>query len=362
MGLLKAVSGAMGSVLEEQWREFFLCDALSDDTLLVRAYKRIGARSANTRKDDNVLTNGSILSVADGQCVLVVKQGKVIDVCTEPGEHVFEDPEQGGLKGFFKEVGRRVSFGGGDIQPTVYRVYYMNTKEITGNPFRTAKAIPFRVKDTVSGMDLDSSVFLDGVFSYRVTDPVKLYRTIIGNVSGTFTRRELNAHLQADVMKHLQPALARLSEIGLRPSDLPKHTEELCEALREEMNSGWSGAHGLALASVALRSASVSDAGMVQSAQHAAMLTDPEMAAAVITQSVSEALPAAAANPATRIAPVVLPVEKPGSTSWTCSCGAVSDGGFCPECGKPRPEEWICVCGASNKGRFCRECGAKRPG
>ena len=74
MGLLKAVHGAVGSVLEEQWKEFFVCDALRDDTLLVRAHKHIGKYSANTRKDDDVLTNGSVLSVADGQCVLVVKQ------------------------------------------------------------------------------------------------------------------------------------------------------------------------------------------------------------------------------------------------------------------------------------------------
>ena len=195
MGVIKAVHGAVGSVLEEQWKEFFQCDALSDDTLLVQAHKRIGARSANNRKDDDYLSNGSILCVADGQCVLVVKQGKIIDFCRTPGEHIFEDPEQSGFKGFFREVGKRVAFGGGDIQPTVYRVYYMNVKEITGNPFRTPEPIPFRVRDRESTIDLDSDVLLGGLFSYRVSDPVKLYKTIIGNVKGRFSRRELSGHL-----------------------------------------------------------------------------------------------------------------------------------------------------------------------
>ena len=296
MGLLKAVHGAVGSVLEEQWKEFFRCDALDDETLMVRAYKQTGKRSANTRKDDDVLTNGSILSVADGQCVLVVKQGKVVDFCREPGEHIFEDPDQRGLKGFFKEVGRRVAFGGGDIQPVVYRVYYMNTKEITGIPFSSRGPIPFRVKDGSSSLDLDSGVSLSGCFSYRVSDPVKLYKTIIGNISGRFSRAELNAHLQADVNASLQSALGSLASQGLRPSQLPGHTEQLCEALRQQMADCWSGQHGLEIVSLALDGFKPEDGALLQSAQYASMLKDPRSAAAVLTQATAEAMTSAASS------------------------------------------------------------------
>ena len=296
MGLLKAVHGAVGSVLEEQWKEFFRCDALDDETLMVRAYKQTGKRSANTRKDDDVLTNGSILSVADGQCVLVVKQGKVVDFCREPGEHIFEDPDQRGLKGFFKEVGRRVAFGGGDIQPVVYRVYYMNTKEITGIPFSSRGPIPFRVKDGSSSLDMDSGVSLSGCFSYRVSDPVKLYKTIIGNISGRFSRAELNAHLQADVNASLQSALGSLAGRGLRPSQLPAHTEQLCEALRQQMADRWSGQHGLEIVSLALDGFKPEDGALLQSAQYASMLKDPRSAAAVLTQATAEAMTSAASS------------------------------------------------------------------
>ena len=296
MGLLKAVHGAVGSVLEEQWKEFFRCDALDDETLMVRAYKQTGKRSANTRKDDDVLTNGSILSVADGQCVLVVKQGKVVDFCREPGEHIFEDPDQRGLKGFFKEVGRRVAFGGGDIQPVVYRVYYMNTKEITGIPFSSRGPIPYRVKDGSSSLDLDSGVSLSGCFSYRVSDPVKLYKTIIGNISGRFSRAELNAHLQADLNASLQSALGSLAGRGLRPSQLPAHTEQLCEALRQQMANRWSGQHGLEIVSLALDGFKSEDGALLQSAQYASMLKDPRSAAAVLTQATAEAMTSAASS------------------------------------------------------------------
>lgn len=295
MGILKATITAAHSVKEELWREFFCCDTMTDDTILVRGVKRVSQYSANTRKDDDMLTNGSILCVADGQCVLVVKQGKVVDFCREPGEHVFEDEDQKGLKGFFREVGRRIAFGGGDIQPTVYRVYYMNTKEITGLTFQTPEPVPFRVRDEKTGLDLDSALRLGGCFSYRVSDPVKLYKTVIGNVTGRFTRAELASHMQASLLQSLQPALARLSGLGLRPNEIPGRVPELCEALREQMNEGWCGEHGLELDSLALDTCAVTDAGTVQSAQAAAVLTDPAMAAAVLTQAAAEALPAAAA-------------------------------------------------------------------
>ena len=296
MGILKATLTAAHSVKEEMWREFFCCDAMTDDTILLRGVKRVSEHSANTRKDDEMLTNGSILSVTDGQCVLVVKQGKVIDFCREPGEHVFEDPEQKGLKGYFRELGRRIAFGGGDVQPAVYRVYYMNTKEITGLAFQTPEAVPFRVRDERTGLDLDSALGLGGCFSYRVSDPVKLYKTVIGNVAGRFNRAELAAHMRAALLQSLQPALARLSASGLRPNEIPSHVPELCEALRERMNEGWCGEHGLELASLALDSCVPADLGTVQTAQEAAVLTDPAMAAAALTQAAAEALPAAAAH------------------------------------------------------------------
>lgn len=337
MGILKATVSAAHSLKDELWREFFCCESMPDDTILVRGEKRVGKYSANTRKDDNMLTNGSILSVADGQCVLVVKQGKVIDFCEEPGEHVFEDPDQGGIRGYFRELGRRVAFGGGDIQPTVYRVYYMNTKEITGLSFRSPEPVSFRVRDPNTGLDLDSALQLGGCFSYRVSDPVKLYKAVIGNVSRRFTREDLAAHMRASLQQALQPALAGLSELGLRPNEIPAHVPELCEALRAKMNEGWCGEHGLELASLALSSCSLRDEALVQSVQEADLLTDPSMAAAVMTQAAAEALPAAAANGArSAAAAVVQPVRE--RSSWVCSCGQRNDSPFCRNCGARRPE------------------------
>lgn len=362
MGLLKAVHGAVGSMLEEQWKEFYCCDSLQDDTLLIRGQKQIGKYSANTRVEDNVLTNGSVICVADGQCVLVVRQGKVVDVCREPGEHVFEDPEQAGVKGFFREVSRRVSYGGGDVQPIVCRVYYLNVKEITGICFETPAPVLFRVKDPVSGLDADTGVLLGGCFSYRVCDPVKLYKTVIGNVGQRFSRDALNDRLQAELTTCLQPALAQLSARGIRPAELPAQVPALCDALREQMNARWCGEHGLELRSLALASCRVTDAPVVQAAQHAQLLRDPVMAAAALTGAAATALPKAAASSAARAASITAAfARRRAQTSWSCVCGAASDRFFCPECGRPCPTTWVCGCGAKNIGDFCSACGKKKP-
>ena len=347
MGLLRAATGAMRSVLNEQWREFFICDAIGSDWLLVRGRKQIGKNSANTRKDDNVLSNGSILSVADGQCVLVVKQGKVIDVCSEPGEHVFEDAAQRGVSGFFREVGRRVAFGGGDIQPTVYRVYYLNVRELTGIRFRTPNPILMRVSDSVTGMDLDSAVSTGGCYSCRVSDPVRLYKTVIGNVGGDFARKELEAHMNAELMKAFQPAIAACTAAGVRPSALPAHIPMLCDALREKLDGGWFGAHGLSLVSLAIEGFRVEDQARVTAAQHAACLRDPELASATLTQATAAAMTAATkgtgmaailAAAATPSAHAAQYSAQPPRTKWKCACGAISDRNFCPECGRKRPQ------------------------
>ncbi len=359
MGLLKAVHGAVGSVLEEQWKEFYLCDELSDNTLLVPGHKLVGKRSANTRTDDNVLTNGSVLSVADGQCVLVVKQGKVIDFCREPGEHIFEDPEQAGLKGFFQEVGRRVAFGGGDIQPVIYRVYYLNVKEIMGIPFRTPSPVPFLVCDKQSGLDLDSGVMVSGCFSCRVSDPILLYKSLIGNVSRRFTRDAVNTQMQAELVSSLQPALEALSRQHIAPHRLSEQVPALEEALRRQMNEGWCGQHGLELGSFALDSCRVVDQKTVQHAQFTTILKDPATAAAAVTGAAAQAMTAAAMGKGA-VPVMAVPKTIPG-TPWKCSCGTTSDRKFCPECGRPRPTSWRCSCGQLNNSRFCQICGAKKP-
>ena len=151
MGLIKAGMGALGGTLADQWKEFFYCDSLDKDVLMVKGQKRSSRRSSN-HGDDNIITNGSGIAVADGQCMLIVEQGRVVEVCAEPGEFTFDASTEpsvftgnfgDSLAATFQIVAKRFTHGGDTGKDQ--RVYYINTKELGEILYGTATPIPFRV-------------------------------------------------------------------------------------------------------------------------------------------------------------------------------------------------------------------------
>lgn len=299
MGIIRAIKGSVGSVMKEQWKEAFFCDSLPAGILMVRGRKHVSERSANDRTDDEIVTNGSLLSVADGQCVLVVSQGKIVDMCDASGEHTFVDPNHpGGVRGLFHDVISRVGFGG-DVQPIRHRVYYINTKECHGNRFETPAPIAIRVRDRNTDADFDLSVSAAGVYAYRVADPKALYRAI-GNIETVYERRLLNAQLCAEILSALQTAVSAAVQNGVRPYELPKQTHALGDAVVAAVGNSFMQRFGVALLSISFESLKVEDVHMLSTAQHAAMLKDPEMAAAVLIDATAAALNAAAQNRSTQ--------------------------------------------------------------
>ena len=290
MGVIRAITGALGSVAKEQWKEAFFMDALPADILMARGHKRVSSRSANDRMDDEVITSGSLLSVADGQALVVVSHGKVKNVVTEPGEHEFIDPDRpAGPKGFFRSVIERVGFGGGDVQPYRDRVYYINTKECHGNRFETPAPVLIRVRDDNMDADFDLSVSLAGVYSYRVEDPAALYRAI-GNVAEQYRREELKPQLDAEIVSALSAAVGELFKSGIRPHELPKHTNDLAAAAADAVRDSFLRRFGLGTLSIAFDTLTVHEIWMLKNAQRAAILRDPAMAAAALVDATAEAL------------------------------------------------------------------------
>ena len=145
MGLIKAAAGAVGGTLADQWKEFFYCDALDKSVLAVKGQKRTSSRSSNTKGNDNIISNGSGIAVADGQCMMIVEQGKVVEFCAEPGEFTYDSSTEPsiftggfgkGLLETFKTVGKRFTYGGATGKDQ--RVYYFNRKEIIPSALSTA--------------------------------------------------------------------------------------------------------------------------------------------------------------------------------------------------------------------------------
>ena len=307
MGLISAALGAAGGVLADTWKEFFYCDSLDKNTLVVKGQKKIGNRSSNRSGSDNIITNGSGICVADGQCMIIVDQGQVVEICAEPGEFtynastepsIFTGSLTSSILESFKIMGKRISYGGDTGHDQ--RVYYFNTKEILENKFGTPNPIPFRIVDAKINLDLDVSVRCSGVYSYRIADPIKFYTNVCGNVSDSFKRSQIDDQLKSEFISALQPAMGQLSALQLRPSEIVAHTTELENAMNQALSSKWYDLRGLMVVSVALGSVTLpeEDQELIKQTQRGAALSNPTLAAGVLAGAQANAMEAAANNTA----------------------------------------------------------------
>ena len=408
MGLIKAGIGALGGTLADQWKEFFYCESMPKEVLVTKGQKRVSGRSSNTRGNDNIISNGSGIAVADGQCMIIVEQGKVVEVCAEPGEFTYDTSTEpsifsgslgDSIKQTFKTIGKRFTYGGDTGKDQ--RVYYFNTKELIDNKFGTPNPIPFRVVDSKIGLDLDVSVRCSGVYSYKIADPLLFYTNVCGNVEQEYSREELDGQLKTEFVSALQPAFGRLSDLELRPNQIVTHNTDLENAMNTALSEKWGELRGLKVVSIALGSVTLpdEDAEMIKQAQRTAIMRDPTMAAATLVGAQADAMKAAASNEAGAMtgfmgmgmamnagggmnaqnlfamgqrqqqaqqqAPAA--PAAPAADGWKCACGATVGGNFCPNCGAKKPEPqpaagaWKCKCGAMATGKFCPECGSQKP-
>lgn len=255
-GALGAGIGAVGGVLADTWKDYFVCDAMAADELVRKGEQNQGRRGVNRKGSDNIITTGSVIVVAEGQCMLIVDQGKIVEFCAEPGAFEYDastEPSlfcgdlKKGLIDSFKLVGKRFTFGAETAHDQ--RVYYVNTKEIIGNKYGTASPVPFRVVDANIGLDVDIAIKCFGEYSYRITDPVLFYANVVGNITDTYTRDAIDSQLKTELLTALQPAFAKLSVMGIRYSALPAHTAEIADALNDILSEKWGQLRGLSVVS-----------------------------------------------------------------------------------------------------------------
>ena len=406
MGLIKAALGAAGGVMADQWKEYFYCESIPENVMAVKGLHRVSGRSSNYKGSENIISNGSVVAVADGQCMIIVDQGKVTELCAEPGEFVYDSSTEPtifsgelgtSILDTFRNIGKRFTFGG--EPPKDQRVYYFNTKELIGNKYGTPSPVPFRVVDQRAGIDIDIAIRCFGEYSYRICDPILFYTNVCGNVGEDYTRDRLDGQLKTELLTALQPAFAKISDMGIRYSALPGHTMELAEALNEVLSGKWRNLRGLEIVSFGVSSvkASEEDEQMIKELQRNAAFMDPTRAAAHLVGAQASAMQAAAANQGAGPAMAFMGMNIAGQmggmnaqnlyqmgaqqqaaqqqaaqpapaapAGWTCACGQTGvTGNFCPECGTKKPEAqvdgWTCSCGAVNKGKFCAECGKPKP-
>lgn len=406
MGLIKAGIGALGGNLADQWREYFYCESLGKDVMMVKGQKRTSRRSSNTKGSDNLISNGSIVAVADGQCMLIVEQGKVVEVCAEPGEFVYDTSTEpsifygklgDNLVKTFQNIGKRFTFGGDTAKDQ--RVYYINTKEMGEILFGTATPIPFRVVVSEEmGFKLSVDIRCNGNFTYRIVDPLLFYTNVCSNVESSYESSEIAPRLKGELMTALQPALATLAAKKIQYYEISAHTLELSDALNEVLSKTWREKRGLEVFSFNINSLSIPEdqRKKLTEWEETAMTQNPTTAAARMVGGQIDAMKTAAGNsggamsgflgmgmamnaggmnagnlfamgqqqtPQPQTAQKAQAGGAAAQNSWKCKCGATMTGNFCTECGSKKPSEdgWTCSCGTVNKGKFCANCGAKKP-
>lgn len=415
MGLIRAGIGAIGGTLADQWKEYFYCEALDKNTLAVKGIKRTGSRSSNTKGSDNVISNGSGIAVADGQAMIIVEDGKVVEFCAEPGNFTYNTALEpslftgklgDSLKETFKQVGKRFTYGGDTGKDQ--RVYYFNTKEIIDNKFGTANPIPFRIVDAEIGYRVSLSIRCSGTFSYKITDPLLFYTNVCGNISNEYSKSEIESVLKTEFVAALNPAMGEISKLNLLPEDIITHTTDVEDAMRTALAKTWTEKRGITVSTIALGSVTLPEESQkkLEQAQQSVFYSNPGKSAGFMTQMAGQSMVDAANNTAGAMtgfmgmgmgmnmaggamgglsgmyqqanaynqqmaqqqpAPQAPQAPAaPAANAWTCACGAQATGKFCPECGAAKPvpqaaEGWTCACGTVNQGKFCSNCGAKKP-
>ena len=395
MGLIQALGATLTTVLADQWREYFYCESLPENVLMRKGVKRVSGKSSNTKGSDNIISNGSIIAVNDGQCMMIVDQGGIVEFTAQPGEFVWDKSTEpsifygslgDNLKKTWEVLKKRFTLGGDTGKDQ--RIYYFNIKEIIGNKYGTANPVGFRVYYPNINLDTEIGIRCFGEYSYKLTDPMLFYKNVAANVSGDYTRDRIDSQLKSEFLTALQPAFARISDMGIRYSALPGHTMELAESMNEVLSPKWAELRGISIVSVGVSSvnANPEDEERIKKLQNAAASTYGTMA-------YGEALQSAASNENGSIMGFMgmnmlgntantgggvgglhmyQPPTQPAAAAaaavgWTCpKCGkAGNTGKFCQECGEKKPEEpkgWTCPkCGTVNKGKFCQECGEKKP-
>lgn len=349
MGILKAVINSVHTEAADQWKEYFYCDSIPAELLMIRGVNQVSSQSANKGNPD-IITDGSVIAVADGQCAIVVSNGKVISVFEEAGENIFNSGETFGVfsgssaKTLGKEIGRRISFGG-DAPAIKQKVYYLNTKEIPGNAF--GGQIPFRIKDDALGLDIDCKLVASGLFSFRICDPEKIYKKLIGNVKQVYSVSYLISQMRTEVNGILLSAFQSAFEMPGRPYEIPSQMTQIEAFVTEEASKKLRELRGIEIVSVAFDQFRLLDADMqmITELQRNAVLQNVEMARATLIGAQANAMEAAAANSSFGawlglgfLQAMNTNTENENRTTFR----------FCPECGTK-----------VEGGKFCTECGFK---
>ncbi len=387
MGLIKAAVASASSTLADQWLEYFYCDSLSNNELIKKGVKVV-SKGSNTKGSENIISNGTGIAINEGQGVIIVEDGKIVEFSVEPGRFTWDSSSEPslfdsgwkGLKESFATFGKRFTMGGTPGKDQ--RVYFVNLKEIFDNKFGTAS--PMAYKDpTYRGI----YIRYYGQYTFKIEDPIKFYTNVAGNVSNTYTKDEFDSQSKAEFVNALDTTIAKLADENVQYNDIPKKQMELAKYMNDALDEEWNDKRGIVISSVAIEKVTPDDESRkrIEDIDDAIMYSDKRVAAGRLVDAQASAMEKAASNEAgamqgfmgygmanqagnniagmfdDQTQTATPSAASSQGTTWTCpKDGTVNTGKFCSECGTPKPSDGTWTCpndGTVNTGKFCSECG-----
>lgn len=389
MGIVKALTSAIGGSLADQWLEVIEAGNMGDQTLFTSGVKV--RKGSNTKGTDNTVSDGSVIHVYPNQFMLLVDGGKVIDYTGEPGYFTVKNSSMpslfnGQLKEAVSESFDRIRFGG--QTPTAQKVYFINLQEIKGIKFGTPNPINY------FDQFYNAELFLraHGTYSIKVTDPILFYAEAVPKNADHIEVDDINGQYLSEFLEALQSSINQMSADGIRISYVASKGRELGQYMADVLDDQWRAGRGIEIQSVGIASISYDEESksLIQMRNQGAMLSDPGIREGYVQGAAARGIEAAGSNANGSLAGFMgmgMGMNTAGGfmgaasaananqmqmnqaaknagaqETWTCSCGSVNTGKFCPDCGSKKPEgPWTCGCGAVNTGKFCSECGKPRP-
>lgn len=398
MGIIKAVTSAIGTGLADQWLEVIEPGDMGGQTVFVSGVK--ARKGSNSRSTDNTVSNGSVIHVYPNQFMMVVDGGKVVDYTAEEGYYTVKDSAMPSLfSGQFgealKESFSRIKYGG--VTPLSQKVYYINLQEIKGIKFGTRNPVNY------FDMFYNAELFLraHGTYSIKITDPLRFFAEVIPRNADKVEIDSINEQYMAEFLEALQSSVNQMSADGVRISFVASKGRELSKYMADTLDEDWNRMRGMEVQAVGIASISYDEESqkLINIRNQGAMLGDPAIREGYVQGSIAEGLKDAGSNANGSMAGfmgvgmgmqagggfmgaasaanmqqmqmnqaqavqnqayISRPMaETSHQAGWTCGCGAVNQGNFCGNCGaaKPASGPWTCGCGAMNQGNFCSNCG-----
>lgn len=402
-----------GTIHSAMWVEYFVSGDMSNGILMKRGEKVNAKTGKNAKGDDNIITSGSGIDVQEGQCMILVENGRIVEFCAEPGRYTYDSSlapsffygENKGLAAVAEEFKRQFATGG--TRFNTQRVYFINMGVIWDPIKWGLGSIPFRhTVESPVNPNLNRAISIamkaHGTIQVRIANPLNFYKSYGAQLAGgdnngvismAMLEERVFSGVKSKIGTAISAAITNISNMKpCRYADIMMHHQEIDEMVTEHLASTTYGQSGFGFSDFAIEGSPEVNSeytDKIAALEDAVnMATDPLMAQYSIEAKRVGALDKAAGESgATGLMNMgmVMPGGMFGGQASNFAQFAQMPQYQQPQAAYGQPQQnmyqqpqpqatpapavapqatsdsWTCSCGETNVGKFCMSCGAKKP-